>query len=275
MKKSLLFCLLSAALSAQESSHDAPLELTNGTVHAFFRTDTLIDRRLAQTAFGQTANQIFQHTHRFGHTVRVSMAGLPDILLPMSATEQLHFQLSGNRGFITVVPQEKAGIGGLVAGHAAQAGGGPAVGIPSDGLPLERQKVLIKGGSAALTGKLQKSDRHSIDTVWVVQAPTGYSWVPQQSKTEAIVGAEIAATAKHPNHKIAKANARRIEYRLKDSSNQTNFFMERLFISNNGNRVGSGLCLPPDARVVICENEYNPVTKKPVAVCPAGPGNRL
>ena len=268
MKKlGLLAALTCVGMFGANTSHDAPLEVESRSVHVFFRADTLIDPGKAQ-AIGANASQLLQHTHALDHKLRVFVGHRAPSDLTIKPTDELHFRLAGKRrffglfpgpfrGYMTVKPVVKPGAGKLVAGHAAKLRETSARCAEPTG----------KGFDECVEAALPASERDSLDLVWVVQAPTGFSWVPTAAFGLQKISAAINDAAKAPNHDHARKNAPRIEFELKGGAE---VFVDRFFVVGPGKAPkGHGIELHRGSRVLVCENYDASGAGNPIPVCPA------
>ena len=252
----LIFALTFGTVSAADSSHDAPLEILNNSVHAFLRTDTLIDRTLYTTP----ANQLLQHTHAYDHTLQVFTHSRHVHDVKMSPTDELHFRLTGRRrlwgllpgpfiGYMTVKPDySRQGVGKLVPAHAAKLRESSARCAETSGRAL----------ADCVEANTDAANKASFDLVWIIEGPSGYKWVAQGGKNDSDVSAAIAATGKQPSHDLAKKNASKIEYRLETATGEFDFFIRRFHVVPKGGAPnGHGYELSIGSRVVVCENVYD------------------
>jgi hypothetical protein len=239
----------------QNSTHDAPLEVEGRSVHVYFRTDTLIDPQQAKLLTGVTPEQILQHTHEQEHRLRIYSPHRRPKDIQILPSDEMHFRLAGKRrffglfpgkfmGFVTVKPKEIGGSGKWVGGHAAKA---------NENHEHARCSGLTHDALArCVAANLKTDDQRSLDHVWVVQAPPSFTWKPQGSPD---IPALIQAAANAPSHKIARANATRVEFQLFTSSNSPAVFITRFFVvPKNGTIQGIGTEFRHGDRLVVCEN---------------------
>lgn len=253
MKKLGLLLALACVGVFGQTTHDAPLEVEGRSVHVYFRTDTLIDPQQAKLLPGVTPEQIIQHTHEQEHRLRIYSPHRRPKDIQILPSDEMHFRLAGKRrlfglfpgkfmGFLTVKPKEIGGSGKWVGGHAAKVHEQPEICREKHPDALAR----------CVAANLKTDDQRSLDHVWVVQAPPSFTWRPQGNPD---IPALIQAAANAPSHKIARANATRVEFQLFTSSNSPAVFITRFFVvPKNGTIQGLGTEFRHGSRLVVCEN---------------------
>jgi hypothetical protein len=269
-KNSLLIVACCSRLLLGQSSHDAPLELYDGSVFVKFRSDTFIDRMLP--GLNLTPNQLLQHTHSYAHRVLVYQPGRQTQTINISDLDGLHFKLTGKRrffglfpgpfaGYLTVTPDDsRADIAGLVSAHEAVAR--QAMANCDSFEPRERKLQCIASALQA------NGNSSSANLVWRVEAPLGFQWTLPPGDSDASVSARIGKTAKASSHAHARSIAEPIIYQLTPPNGRPPLIMERFYVvPQNGQRSGHGIRLRQKARVVVCENIYDSATKKAVPAC--------
>jgi hypothetical protein len=254
MKKlGLLLALACVGAFGQSTTHDAPLEVLNGSVHVFFRSDTLIDPAVAASPLGATREQIFQHTHAKEHKIRIYRQGGVTQDQQTLPKDEIHLRLRGPRWFFGLIPGRRLGYltmrplvrqdaGNHVAGHAAKLteSNRACTGISGRDLANCLKKEIIR----------DPNDSH--DLVWVVQAPDRFNWSVQGNPN---IPALIQAAASAPSHQIARDNAQKVEFKLLTAANSPKVHIDRIFIVPQGGAPqGSGIQFGSGHRMAICEN---------------------
>ena len=227
-----LFVAAGMAALAQDTMHDAPVALGNGSVRATMRTDTLIDR----TALSMQPHELMAHTHQFEHTLRITNPGKPIITISLKVNDVIEVKLSTG-ALLTVQQKTIPGSGGHVQGHAALAQKGVAGG---------RRNPRDVAAWLAINGHNESPDR-----MWVVAGPVGSTWAGTVDSDTAITG-KIQATGTPSNH---RHGAKYVTYQLAISGN-TSVLMSSLKVLPNGHQAGNARTveLAGNGSFLICEN---------------------
>jgi hypothetical protein len=256
-KPGLLTALACMTVSGVDTSHDAPIEFLSNSVHVFFRTDTLLDPLVARSRGLASASQILQHTHSMPHKLRIFTGGRPASDLTISPNDELHFRLAGKRrflglfpgpfrGYMTVKPLTIKYAGQLVGAHGAKANETRNHCAEYKGERLEK----------CLVDALSPEDKNSLDFVWVVEAPSGFSWKPIGTD-ETAIGNLIRDAGHKASHKEARDQATRIEF---DLAGNPDVFIDRFFVVEPNKRPkGHGIEFHRGTRMVVCENRTEKV----------------
>ncbi len=221
------------SLLAQDTMHDAPAALENGSVKAALRSDTIVDRNI----FSMPPHVLMAHTHQFNHVLRVNNPGRPVSQILLGPADEIRVRLSSGQPLV-VTQQNVPGAGGAVQGHAAIAG----TRLTRD--PRSHRDVDTKLAA--------KGHNETPNWMWVFTAPSGTLWRPVGPDTDASISTKVLNTGTPTNH---SANAQTVRYQLFNGADG-NITMQRLEVWSQGQKKQGTptVELGPNASVYLCEN---------------------
>lgn len=244
MLRTFLLLLAALTLSGQDTMHDAPAALENGSVKAILRSDTIVDRNI----FAMPPHVLMAHTHQFNHLLRVVNPGRPASQILLGPADEIRVQLSSGQGLV-VNQRDVPGAGGAVQGHAAIAR-----------TRLSRDPRTHRSVEAQLA---TKGHNETPNWMWVFTAPAGWQWRPAVPETDASITAKVLSTGTPTNH---SANAQTVSYQLFNGADG-GMTMQRLEVWSQGQKKPGTptLELGPKASVYLCENRR--ISGKVVSAC--------
>ena len=228
-----LSLLAALTLSAQDTMHDAPAALENGSVKAILRSDTIIHRDF----FPMADNVLMAHTHQFSHILRIVNPGKPVSQIVLQTSDQIVLRLTNN-AVLSITQQDVPGAGAAVRGHAA---------ITSK--RLSRDATALREIDAALAARGHYETPH---WMWVIAAPANWNWRPAPPDNEVTIRTKIQNTGNSSNH---SANAQPITYQLFNGADG-NFTMRTVEIYTRGQKRPRlpAIELSSKGSIYLCEN---------------------